>query len=76
MTPPVSFPKQTIYNETFISVAPTPDGLLLQISVPKLGEQLLFPMSAEAAREIGQKMIAPHVVPAAAGAPNGNGKAG
>lgn len=66
-------PKQVLYPSTFIEVVANPDGnVILQVHAPGSGEILVFPMGADAAKEIGAKLIAPHVHVAGA---NGNGKA-
>lgn len=56
--------KQTIYPAVNVGVQRQPDGTrLLVISAP--GEQLVFPMTAEAAETIGRALTAPSVAVAA-----------
>lgn len=67
---PIVVAKQIVYQNTFIDVIPAPDGnIIMQITSPGSGEMLIFPMSAEAAKEIGGKLSAPHIVPARSGPP-------
>jgi hypothetical protein len=67
-------PKQITYNGAVIDVHPQPGGVILAIAVPACGEVHIFPMSAEVAKFIGDKLSAPHIQVAPAGAVNGNGK--
>jgi hypothetical protein len=54
--------KQTLYPTVRVRVEPQGDGgRTLIVDTPADG-QLLFPMSPEAAREIGGKLTAPSVV--------------
>ena len=58
-----------------IDVARDPSGnLALTVDVLGKGERLVFPMGAEYAEKLGQKLTAPRVVVAPAGAVNGNGR--
>jgi hypothetical protein len=61
----IAIAKQILYPATLIDVITQPDGnVILQITVPGCAEQMMFPMGADAAREIGHKLAAPHIVPA------------
>ena len=54
--------KQTMYPNVSVSIASQPDGgRMLIIDTPTDG-RLVFPMSADAAQEIGRTLTAPSVV--------------
>jgi len=54
-------PKQITYPAFNWAVQPAPDGtVLVIITVP--GEQLIFPLSQEAAQQLGKQLAAPHII--------------
>lgn len=71
--PQPSPPKQITYPNVVIDVQPLPDGNLMLAIIEPAGAPTtvhMFPMSAEYAAELGRKLTAPHIIPAAA---NGHG---
>ncbi|HWF25163.1 MAG TPA: hypothetical protein VG275_06940 [Solirubrobacteraceae bacterium] len=63
---PVPPPKQITYPNVIIEVQPQPEGhVVMVIAAP--GETLVFPMGVEYAQELGKKLTAPRIIPAANG---------